>query len=215
LNEVETKFSGEHLFKQGLPDKYILKYLPIIPRGYVLDLGFGKGHNSVFLAENGFEVEAFDRDGKAVSTLQGIAQERGLAIRAIKNELTTLTILSKRYSLAIASWVLMYIRRGEREGLVKMAVRGLVPGGYIYLAVFSTSDPGYELCQKRKLEEIEERTYFIPKRKMPVHFFLPEEVKAMVKGLDIIAFTEGVESDVTHEECPQHGVIEVLARLPE
>jgi len=200
--------------RRKLPDLLLLKYLPIIPRGFALDLGAGKGRNSVFLAEHDFEVEAFDRSAEAVAALQGIAKKRNLPIRAIKNELTTLTILPKRYSLALAAWVLMFLRRGEREGLVKMAIRGLVPGGFIYLAVFSTQDPGYEIC-KEKFEELEERTFFVPARKMPVHFFIPEELKTMVKGLDIIAFRESFEMDISHGEPHHHGAIEVVARLPE
>jgi tellurite methyltransferase len=200
--------------KKTIPDLFLLHYLSIIPRGIALDLGADKGSNSLFLAEHGFEVDAFDRNAESVAGLQTIAQERNLPIRAIRNELTTLTILPKRYSLAVLAWVLMFLRRGERDGLVKMATRGLVPGGFIYLGVFSTEDPGYELC-KEQFEEIEERTFYVPKRKMTMHYFLPKEVKALVKELDLIAFNQGYEMDIRHGEPHYHGRIEVIARLRE
>ncbi|NLI98899.1 methyltransferase domain-containing protein [bacterium] len=196
-----------------IPDLFLLQYISIIPKGFALDLGAGKGRNTMFLAEHGFEVDAFDRDSESVAHLQNTASERGMPVRAIKNELTTLTILPKRYSLAIAAWVLMFLRRGEREGLVKMAIRGLVPEGYLYLGVFSSEDPGYEMC-KADFEEIEERTFFVPKRKMTIHYFVAEEVQAMVKGLEVIAFKKGYEMDIGHGNPHYHGKIEVLAKLP-
>jgi len=200
--------------KRAIPDLFLLQYLPIVPRGIALDLGAGNGRNSLFLAEHGFEVDAFDRDAESVEKLMRVAQERNLPVRAIRNELTTLTILPKRYSLAVIAWVLMFLRRGERDGLVKMAIRGLVPGGFVYLGVFSTQDPGYALC-KEKFEEIEERTFFVPKRKMTMHYFLPEEAKALLGGLDLIAFKEGYEMDIGHGDPHHHGRIEVIARLPQ
>lgn len=196
-----------------IPDLFLLQYLSIIPRGFALDLGAGKGRNTLFLAEHGFEVDAFDRDNESVSYLQKNASDRSLPIRAIKNELTTLTILPKRYSLAVAAWVLMFLRRGEREGLIKMAIRGLVPEGYLYMGVFSSEDPGYETC-KSEFEEIEERTFFVPKRKMTVHYFVPEEVQAVVKGLEVIALKKSYEMDISHGSPHYHGKIEVLAKLP-
>ncbi len=195
-----------------LPDLVLMQYLDLIPKGVALDLGSGEGRNTIFLAEQGFEVDAFDRKEDAVANLQALAQEEKLAIRAIKNELTTLTIIPNRYSLALIAWVLMFLRRGEREGLVKMTLRGLVPGGYLYLGVFSTEDPGYELC-KNQFEEIEERTFYVPKRKMTVHYFIPEEVKALLKGLELISFTESYQMDNSHGELHYHGRIEVLARI--
>lgn len=200
--------------KRAIPDLFLLQYLPIVPRGIALDLGAGNGSNSLFLAEHGFEVDAFDRDAESVEKLMRVAQERNLPVRAIRNELTTLTILPKRYSLAVIAWVLMFLRRGERDGLVKMAIRGLLPGGFVYLGVFSTQDPGYALC-KKKFEEIEERTFFVPKRKMTMHYFLPEEAKALLGGLEEIAFKEGYEMDIGHGDPHHHGRIEVIARLPQ
>lgn len=202
--------------RKGYPDLFLPKYVSIIPEGYVIDLGActgSRGDNSIFLAEHEFEVEAFDRDTKLINELQEYAKEKKLSIRAIRNELTTLTIIPKRYSLALITWSLMYIRKGERAGLVKMAIKGLIPGGYIYLSAFSTEDPGFLLC-KDKLEEIEERTYFVPTRKMPVHFFDADEIKGLVEGLDIIAIKEGIEMDPNPKSDHYHGIIELLARLP-
>ena len=158
--------------KRAIPDLFLLQYLPIIPRGVALDLGAGNGRNSIFLAEHGFEVDAFDRGTESVAELMTAARERNLPIRAIRNEVTTLTILPKRYSLAVIAWVLMFLRRGERDGVVKMAIRGLLPGGFIYLGVFSTHDPGYALC-KEKFE--------LEKRRFLPHLTLGRQLKTRAK----------------------------------
>ncbi|MBD3286313.1 hypothetical protein GF359_07180 [candidate division WOR-3 bacterium] len=202
---------------KGYPDLFLPKYVSMFPKGYVIDLGActgSKGDNAIFLAEHGFEVEAFDRNTKLINELQEYAKGNNLTVRAIRNELTTLTIIPKRYSLALLTWSLMYIRKGERAGLVKMATKGLIPGGYIYLSAFSTEDPGFLIC-KDKLDEIEERTYFVPTRKMPVHFFDLDEMKELVDGLEIVAVKEGIEKDPNPKDDHFHGVVELLAKVPD
>ena len=40
------------------PSFDLVNYAPLIPGGYVLDLGAGEGSNSLFFAQRGFSVDA-------------------------------------------------------------------------------------------------------------------------------------------------------------
>ncbi|TRW89631.1 class I SAM-dependent methyltransferase [Candidatus Methylobacter oryzae] len=61
---------------QHLPEKpspWIVKYAPLIPKGgRVLDLACGNGRHAMWLAKQGYRVDAIDRDVQALSGLAGM-----------------------------------------------------------------------------------------------------------------------------------------------
>lgn len=61
---------------QHLPEKpspWIVKYAPLIPKGgRVLDLACGNGRHAMWLAKQGYRVDAIDRDVQALSGLVGM-----------------------------------------------------------------------------------------------------------------------------------------------
>ena len=61
----------QHLIEQ--PSPWIVKYVPLIPKkGRVLDLACGSGRHAIWLAQQGYQVDAVDRDVQAVSNMVGI-----------------------------------------------------------------------------------------------------------------------------------------------
>jgi len=60
------------------PNTTLEKFLPLIPKGRALDIGAGQGRNSIFLAKNGFEVEAIDLIPEGLKKMPGFCQEAQL-----------------------------------------------------------------------------------------------------------------------------------------
>jgi SAM-dependent methyltransferase len=57
----------------GKPSSWVVKHQPlIINGGRVLDLACGNGRHAIWLAQQGYQVDAIDRDIQAVSGLVGI-----------------------------------------------------------------------------------------------------------------------------------------------
>ncbi|HSI96338.1 MAG: class I SAM-dependent methyltransferase [Methylophilaceae bacterium] len=55
------------------PSSWLIRHAPLIPAGgIVLDLACGSGRNARWLAEQGWRVEAVDRDESAIAELQQI-----------------------------------------------------------------------------------------------------------------------------------------------
>ena len=57
----------------GIPSKWVVEHAPLIRKGgRVLDLACGSGRHAVWLAGQGYRVDAVDRDAQALAGMQGI-----------------------------------------------------------------------------------------------------------------------------------------------
>jgi SAM-dependent methyltransferase len=57
----------------GKASSWVVKYLSLIPKGgRVLDLACGNGRHAIWLAQQGYQVDAIDREIQAVSSMVGI-----------------------------------------------------------------------------------------------------------------------------------------------
>jgi SAM-dependent methyltransferase len=64
----------------GNASRWVRRFVPlIVPGGRVLDLACGSGRHSLFLAQQGYQVEAVDRDAAAIAGLA--AQESQISTR--------------------------------------------------------------------------------------------------------------------------------------
>ena len=62
------------------PSPFLVENLNLLPKGKALDVAMGSGRNSVFLAQNGFEVEGIDISLDAVRETQALATKKGVVI---------------------------------------------------------------------------------------------------------------------------------------
>jgi SAM-dependent methyltransferase len=63
----------KHQCLVGSPSPWVVKHLPLIRKGgQVLDLACGSGRHAIWIAQQGYQVDAVDRDAQAVSSMVGI-----------------------------------------------------------------------------------------------------------------------------------------------
>lgn len=67
-----------HLMEMA-PARFLTEQLPRLPKGRVLDVAAGSGRNALYLATQGYQVEAIDRDKQALAILDVTARQRHLA----------------------------------------------------------------------------------------------------------------------------------------
>lgn len=60
------------------PSHFLVRQLPRLPKGKVLDVASGTGRHALFLASQGYQVEAIDRDVQALAQLSSTAHARSL-----------------------------------------------------------------------------------------------------------------------------------------
>jgi len=68
----------------GKPSSWMVKYVPLIRnQGRVLDLACGNGRHAIWLAQQGYQVDAIDRDEQAMSKMSAI---QNINIRVVELE---------------------------------------------------------------------------------------------------------------------------------
>ncbi len=114
-----------------------------LPVGKVLVPGCGRGHEVVFLAENGFEVTAIDFSEGAVTYLENALNKRNLKGRVLHQDFFSLDdshdgvydlVLEQTFFCAISPW--------QRMDYVLNVARILRPGGMLVGLFYHTDKEG-------------------------------------------------------------------------
>jgi len=151
------------------PNPFLKKHIYLLPKGKALDMATGEGRNAVFLAQNGFEVDAVDISQKGLKKARKLAREKGVKVNALLVDLDHYQIEKDRYDL-IANFYFL------KRRLIPKIRRGLRKGGR---AIFET----YLL---------EHRTLAVGGPKQAKYFLKPNELLKLFKDFRILFYREGI-----------------------
>ncbi|MGU9867047.1 tellurite resistance methyltransferase TehB [Kluyvera ascorbata] len=109
--------------------------------GKTLDLGCGNGRNSLYLAANGYDVTAWDKNPMSIQNLLSIREAEGLEnLQASVKDLNTLTI-DGEYDFILSTVVMMFLESSTIPRLIPNMQRCTKPGGYnLIVAAMDTDD---------------------------------------------------------------------------
>jgi SAM-dependent methyltransferase len=111
----------------------------IPPGGRVLSIADGEGRNSVWLAEHGFAVDAFDASPVGVAKAQRLAHERSVTVRFAVSDADAWRWPEDEYD-AVAAIFIQFADPALRRRIFARVFRALHPGGVLLLE-------GYEVGQ--------------------------------------------------------------------
>ena len=113
------------------PADWLVCHRPLYATGRALDLACGRGRNTLYLAREGFQVEAWDRTAGALEELRATAGSLGLAA------LTTRPVdLEQTPEIPSASFDLIAVFYYLQRDLAPTIVRALKPGGILVYETF-------------------------------------------------------------------------------
>lgn len=167
------------------PSRFLVEQMGRLPRGKALDLATGSGRNAIFLAMNGYEVDALDYSSVAVSQLQSFVEQQSLAVTVKQEDLTAYQIPENTYDLIIN---FNYLERS----LIPQMINGLKPGGMILFETYTIEQPRYG------------------KPHNPDYLLKPNELINSFKKLHIIYYHERVD----HSSEETKAIASLLAKKP-
>ena len=107
----------------------------------VLDLGFGTGRHTVFLAEQGLEVYGMDISEKGKEITEGKLKEKGLKANLQIADMHKLPYQDNFFDAVVAIYVIEHnTLKGLKESIAEIR-RALKPGGVLVATLISTKDP--------------------------------------------------------------------------
>jgi SAM-dependent methyltransferase len=120
--------------------RYLVLWLPFLPRGRALDLAAGCGRNALFLAQHGYRVDALDISVVGVARLAARARAQSLRVRAAVIDLDDVVLPAAAYDLIVNTY---YLNRT----LLTRLPRALTPGGALIVETL-LYDPAVDLPDK-------------------------------------------------------------------
>jgi cyclopropane fatty-acyl-phospholipid synthase-like methyltransferase len=95
----------------------------------VLDAGCGTGEHALFFAARGYQVTGIDFVGEAIRRAQRKADERGLAVRLLVKDATTLGDWGERFASVIDCGLFHVFSDDDRRRYVQGLAQVLQSGG--------------------------------------------------------------------------------------
>jgi tellurite methyltransferase len=154
------------------PNPFLKRHIHLLPKGRALDIATGEGRNAVFLAQNGFEVDALDISEKGLKKARKLAREKGVTVNALLVDLDHYQIEKDRYDL-IANFYFL------KRRLIPKVRKGLKQGGRV---IFETY-----LLEHRKLAT--------GGPKQAKYFLKPNELLRLFKNFRILFYREGISGE--------------------
>jgi SAM-dependent methyltransferase len=151
------------------PNPFLKKHIHLLPKGKALDIATGEGRNSVFLAQNGFEVDAVDISERGLKKTQKLAREKGVHINTFLVDLDQYQIEKERYDL-IANFYFL------KRPLIPRMKKGLKKRGKVIFETYL----------------LEHRTLGTGGPKQAKYFLKPNELLRLFKNFRILFYREGI-----------------------
>lgn len=133
----EKSYENVEINTFGDASKEVKMVIDKIPENCdVLDMGCGDGRHSLYLAQKGFNVDAFDISENGINKLNTLAKNNNLKINAWVEGVEDF-IFKKKYDLIIAHGLFQFIKKDIRDKAIKEMKNATNMGGYNIIAVFT------------------------------------------------------------------------------
>ncbi len=136
MNPWDQRFSGEEFVYGSAPSHWVAAHAHRIPRGgRVLCLGEGEGRNGVWLARQGFQVEAVDGSPVGLEKARQLAARHGVRLGTTVADLTAYAPEAGAFDAVVL--VFLHMPPELRRAVHARAAAALRPGGLVLLEAFT------------------------------------------------------------------------------
>lgn len=138
--EQTYKDKNVSTFAKGPTGDVVEVYSAFINNSTILDVGCGEGRNSIFLAQKGHNVDAFDISEAGIEKAIKNAYTNDLHVNFLVKDLAEF-IFEKEYDVILSHGVLHLPEKKARNEFIIKAKRHTKPGGYNIIGIFTNRLP--------------------------------------------------------------------------
>ena len=195
----DERFAGEAYRFGTEPNRFLVSCRELIGEsGRVLCVADGEGRNSVWLAGQGLDVEAFDTSPVGVAKAERLADDRGVHVNFQVADADGWDWPEDAYDVVVAIYI-QFAPPEMRRRIFGRIARALRPGGLFLLEGYRTEQLAYGTGGPKVLDQL----YTEPQLRSELSMFAIEEIRSYDADID---------------EGPAHSglsaVIDVIARRP-
>lgn len=152
-NKISEKYNEIYQRKQGAfgekPYPLVADILSFKNSGHVLDLGCGDGRNALFLARNGFSIEAVDFASTGLSKIEDYALQETLPIIVKLADIRKDVYLDHNFDVVLMTFIFQYLTPEEISILFQKTQKYTRIGGLHVVVVIDKSSK-YAASKKAK-----------------------------------------------------------------
>ncbi len=143
LARWNERFATENYLFGDKPNRYLLEKIALLQKGKALSIADGEGRNSVWLATQGFEVDAFDFSPVAIEKAQKLADAHQVRVNFHCSDWQNFDWQPEQYD-AIAGIFFQFADPESRSKLFEKLNFALKPGGTLIIQGYGKSQMQYK-----------------------------------------------------------------------
>lgn len=197
------------------PDTLLTRFAGLIdPNRPILDVGAGQGRHSLYLAEQGFVVDAIDPSKVGIEQTRERARQRGLVVHACVAGWDAFDGRTASYGAVLLFGVVQLMARDRIKNLGDRAFHWLAPGGLLFVTGHTTDDAGHaERENDPAWLRLEPGTFVGPSGQVRT-FLHPGEIVGLFPGFDVVHHDETVGPEHRHGNgaIERHAITQAVFR---
>lgn len=131
----DQKYDEEHYVYGKEPNDFLAEQVGHLPKGRILCLADGEGRNSVFLAEQGYDVTAVDSSTVGIRKAKALAEEKGVNVSFLLRDLAEFDMGHETWDGVVS--IFGHLPPPLRKTVHAAVVKGLKPGGVVLLEAYT------------------------------------------------------------------------------
>jgi SAM-dependent methyltransferase len=149
----DKRFSTpEYVFGEA-PNAFLVSQAALIEKGQALAVADGEGRNSVWLAQQGLSVDAFDFSSPAIVKAQALAAKHKVKVNFTCSDWQSFDWPTAHYDL-VAGIFFQFAAPDERSQLFEKINKSLKPGGLLIIQGYGKNQLKYNTGGPGKLDHL-------------------------------------------------------------
>ncbi len=198
------------------PEETLIDHGGLIDRSRpVLDIGAGQGRNTLFLARQGFQVDAIDPSKVAVNQIETHAVRENLPVRVFACGFDTFSPDIESYAGIAVYGIVPQLSPPSIQDLIAKILDWTGEGSVVFLTAFTTADPAFNKIS-RTLQPVGKNSFRDDEWGTRT-YLEPGEILDFFPDFDVIHHWEGMGPEHRHGAAApeRHAMTEaVLLRPP-